>query len=627
MVCSVLVVIAAVFVSTRVVPELRQWERGQGQEQNSSSKEPPPFVRLTTGPGCAPEEKKDEEPSLIERPTTVLLTMVQVADFQGLTVSLSQQTPPSLTEGPAGRVTPEAVSPAITAITAINHFIVEVLRYGNEWSAILEATEADPHSPMAHVLECDFWIAKVDIGKALASLDKAKELVTGGYANERERWYTEAFVGFLSGEFRIAHESFCKIVRNYPTDLFAMKRGQLLAFLVGDKEGLLAIIQYPAVITACHMRPYYWGMVGFALEQNGRLIEAEEAGRKGEEIEPSDPWSHHAIAHALYFQGQLAEGLQRLQSRSSTWETCMSFMYTHNWFHVTLFLLDLNRFEEALSVFDSKLWKHQIDSSASEGKKPDPPLDPDLNFLKQDQTDSQDQLNALGLLWKMELRLGIAAGTPGGYRSAELDQRWANVISKITIPTPHWDPLFDILLIHGLGRVGLTVQREMMIASMEKSALSMPSPRKEELLGAAVVAAKAYAAHDDGDSSLARLLLQPLVGSTVAEDTLAVVSGSSEQRLVLHEAYLDVLFSVASSSLSPLPSSAFSDSDSDSDSIPTPAKLKSPYAEAERLVSGMLAEREVPSSYALLALAYEGKLNVEAAEAAREMEASLLASY
>ena len=33
-----------------------------------------------------------------------------------------------------------------------------------------------------------------------------------------------------------------------------------------------------------------------------RLIEAEEAGRRGFAIDPTDAWAHHAVAHSLYFQ-------------------------------------------------------------------------------------------------------------------------------------------------------------------------------------------------------------------------------------------------------------------------------------------------------------------------------------
>ena len=37
-------------------------------------------------------------------------------------------------------------------------------------------------------------------------------------------------------------------------------------------------------------------------------------------------------------------------SMSDTWERCNSFMYTHNWWHLALFLIDLDRADEALGA-------------------------------------------------------------------------------------------------------------------------------------------------------------------------------------------------------------------------------------------------------------------------------------
>lgn len=51
----------------------------------------------------------------------------------------------------------------------------------------------------------------------------------------------------------------------------AMKRGQLVAFLLGDAHKLLELCELKAVQSACMNRPYYQGMLGFALEQNEKL--------------------------------------------------------------------------------------------------------------------------------------------------------------------------------------------------------------------------------------------------------------------------------------------------------------------------------------------------------------------
>jgi len=39
------------------------------------------------------------------------------------------------------------------------------------------------------------------------------------------------------------------------------------------------------------------------------MTDAEREGRRGVVIQPDDAWSHHAVAHALYGQGRLQDGL------------------------------------------------------------------------------------------------------------------------------------------------------------------------------------------------------------------------------------------------------------------------------------------------------------------------------
>src|ERR1700755_3349121 len=76
------------------------------------------------------------------------------------------------------------------------------------------------------------------------------------------------------------------------------------------------------------------------------------AWRKAIATDRRDPWAHHAVAHCLEARGRLTDGVAFLQSMSDTWESCNSFMYTHNWWHLALFLIDLDRGDEALALYD-----------------------------------------------------------------------------------------------------------------------------------------------------------------------------------------------------------------------------------------------------------------------------------
>merc|ERR1719219_3207929 len=84
-------------------------------------------------------------------------------------------------------------------------------------------------------------------------------------------------------------------------------------------------------------RPFYWGMLSFALEEMGRMDEAAKAAQEGLRIDPNDPWVHHAFAHVYYFSGEIDAGIKVLQEHSSKWRRLCPFIKTHNWWHLALF--------------------------------------------------------------------------------------------------------------------------------------------------------------------------------------------------------------------------------------------------------------------------------------------------
>jgi hypothetical protein len=130
--------------------------------------------------------------------------------------------------------------------------------------------------------------------------------------------------------------------------------------------------------------PYVHGMAAFGYEQCHLMREAEASARRAIAMCRKEPWAHHALAHVMLTEGRLAEGLAFMESVSDTWIGLNSFMVTHNWWHVALFLIDLGRDAEALAVYDEHAWGVVKDYS-------------------------QDQIGAVSLLARLELA-GIDVG-------------------------------------------------------------------------------------------------------------------------------------------------------------------------------------------------------------------------
>jgi hypothetical protein len=97
---------------------------------------------------------------------------------------------------------------------------------------------------------------------------------------QRECMYVEAWSRWLSGDIEGCLEELSEILEQFPRDVFVLKIAQVLCFSMGFTRQMLEMVHTPRVATECSDRPYYHGMLAFALEQNDQLVEAEAAAKQ-----------------------------------------------------------------------------------------------------------------------------------------------------------------------------------------------------------------------------------------------------------------------------------------------------------------------------------------------------------
>ncbi|KAI3696547.1 hypothetical protein L1987_79565 [Smallanthus sonchifolius] len=61
--------------------------------------------------------------------------------------------------------------------------------------------------------------------------------------------------------------------------------------------------------------------------------DAEQAAKKGFEINKADPWSQHALCHVFQYECRFKEEVEFMEECSKYWAPLSSFMNTHNWWH------------------------------------------------------------------------------------------------------------------------------------------------------------------------------------------------------------------------------------------------------------------------------------------------------
>jgi hypothetical protein len=237
------------------------------------------------------------------------------------------------------------------------------------------------------------------------------------------------------------------------------------------------------------------GCYAFALEETGAYEQAEQVGRRAVDLEPTDAWGRHAVAHVFEMTGRAAQGRSWLANPAS-WSHCNNFSFHMAW-HVALFEIELGRPLAALELYDTAVRAERTD-------------------------DYRDIANAASLLERLELE-GVAVGN-----------RWEE-LADIAERRVHdrrlvFADLHYLLALLGAGRGPAAMA---LVQGLMSTNGSTVNGALTEQLGAPA-AAGLMAFHAGRHADAARLL-EPVM------DRLQPIGGSHAQRDVFEQVYLESL--------------------------------------------------------------------------------------
>lgn len=389
--------------------------------------------------------------------------------------------PVSLTDAASLR----AVNAFVEGFIACEARAVDVLAAAQDESPIVQAYCATLHL---------FAESRDAVANARPFIERAQ--AGAARATSREQRYIAAVVAWAEGDISQAIALHLEQSREHPRDLASLKLGQYHCFNIGDCPGMLRLAL--AALPAAADVPYLHGMAAFGYEQCHLMREAEGSASRAIAMVRKEPWAHHALAHIMLTEGRLAEGLAFMRGVSDTWVGLNSFMVTHNWWHVALFLIDLGREAEALAVYDRQVWGVVKDYS-------------------------QDQIGAVSLLARFELA-GIDVGDRwqdlAGYLAQRLDD--------------HVLPFLDLQYLYGLARAERP-EAEALLNTIETFAAQAPASTRAAWQRVCVPAALGLRAHARGDFAAA---IEEL---GLALPRLMEIGGSHAQRDLFEQVYLDAL--------------------------------------------------------------------------------------
>lgn len=374
----------------------------------------------------------------------------------------------------------------------VEGFIASEARAGN-----LLQVQHDP-SPLLQAY-CAALHMFAETGDAPANarpfLERAQ--AAAGRATPRERRFIAAVAAWVDGDVPAAIALHEEQAREFPRDLVSLKLAHYHLFNRGDSPGMLRIGLL--ALAGAGDVPYLHGMLAFAWEQCHFLEQAEAVARHAMRLRHKEPWAHHALAHVMLTQGRLAEGHAFLHEVSPTWTGLNSFMVTHNWWHLALFALELDRPAEVLEIHDRHVWTEV-------------------------KAYSQDQVNAVSLLARVEL-----AG-------CEVGGRWQDVGDHLAQRAhDHVLPFLDMQYVYGLARAGREQQARALVASIERHAATRPADIATAWQQVCVPASRGLLAHALGDWAGA------VEGLGQALPRLVEIGGSHAQRDLFSQVHLDAL--------------------------------------------------------------------------------------
>jgi len=265
----------------------------------------------------------------------------------------------------------------------------EYVHFGTDTGARLKETlAADPEFAMAHVLRGCFmqlFCIPALTEKAGQSLAKARQASESRGADPREGHHIAALAAWISGDMDTALEHWEAILLDHPRDMLALKLSQFIHFYLGDsrrqRDSIARVLDAWGEDTPGHANVL--GMYAFGLEESGDYAAAERNGRVAVEKDPDDPWAVHAIAHVMEMQDRRREGIAWLRGLESHWTRANNFRF-HLWWHLALFHLELEQYDDVLELYDKE-------------------------FRKEPSEEYLDICNATSMLWRLVER-GVDVG-------------------------------------------------------------------------------------------------------------------------------------------------------------------------------------------------------------------------
>jgi tetratricopeptide (TPR) repeat protein len=364
--------------------------------------------------------------------------------------------------------------------------------------------EADPEFSLAHSTKGYLMMLMYKsavIPRVKESAASARKLAR----DSREKQHVEALDAWSAGDLERALRVWEEILAAHPTDVLAMRLAHFNYFWLGRRNEMRASMERVAPRCTDAMGTYaiVLSCLAFGLEETGDYAAAERAGRRAVEIDPTDGWGAHAVAHVLEMQGREKEGIDWLDGLARHWDGINNFVH-HLWWHKAMFHYARREFDAVLELYDQRFRNL---SSPLVVKMPDLYI---------------DIQNAASMLFRLE-RQGVDVGERWNEIADRAEARIGDCLSAFTLP--HW--------MMALSAAARDAAAEKLLNGLKEYA-ACGATTSVAVRDVALPVCKAVLAHRKGRYEEAVKLLTPLL-----KEQFSPLGASHAQRDVLMLLYRD----------------------------------------------------------------------------------------
>ncbi|MDX2141788.1 MAG: hypothetical protein SFV19_00410 [Rhodospirillaceae bacterium] len=254
----------------------------------------------------------------------------------------------------------EVTAASQAAVEAFDGTLMSYLGFANDIGPRLKDTlTRDPNMVLAHCFKGYLFHlmgAKALVPRAVKELELAK--AHAGRAMVREQLHVRALEAWCRLDLQGATAAWETAAREWPRDVLAVKMLHYTHFYMGDSQALRDSVGrvWPAWSESLPAYGYMASMRAFGLEETGAYDEALALGLRAHEINPNDAWAVHAVAHVHEMRDARAAGLAWLTRCLADGGTQWHNFRHHLFWHQALVLFEMERYDDALALYDSRIF-------------------------------------------------------------------------------------------------------------------------------------------------------------------------------------------------------------------------------------------------------------------------------